>query len=65
MVGGPGPVPDGPGNPHPSRIIWPVVGVDGGGTGVQTLVVVLNDGFVQMLANTIGTPDGGLLGKPA
>jgi hypothetical protein len=40
-----------------------MVAVDGGGTTVQT--PPLRDGLVEMLENTIGTPVGGLFGKPA
>jgi hypothetical protein len=40
-----------------------VVGVDGGVTTVQTPPA--SDGLVEILENTIGTPAGGLFGKPA
>jgi hypothetical protein len=44
-------------------VICATVGVDGGVTTVQTPPV--RDGLVEMLEKTIGTPAGGLLGKPA
>jgi hypothetical protein len=40
-----------------------VVGVDGGVTTVQTPPA--SEGLVEMLEKTIGTPAGGLFGKPA
>lgn len=41
----------------PLRVICATVGVDGGVVGVAPPV--------KMLENTMGTPAGGLLGKPA
>jgi hypothetical protein len=43
-------------------VICATVAVDGGGTTVQT--PPLSDGLVEILEKTIGTPAGGLLGKP-
>lgn len=47
----------------PFSVICATVGVDGGGMTVQTPPDL--DGLVEMLENTMGTPAGGLLGKPA
>lgn len=47
----------------PLSVICATVGVDGGVTTVQT--PPLFEGLVEMLENTMGTPAGGWLGKPA
>jgi hypothetical protein len=61
-VGGPGPLPDGPGNPQPPTIIGCVPVVMGGGTAVHTLLSSMGNGstvgIVQIVLARIAGPTG-------